>query len=787
MFKLNSSQVRRTVAVGSAFALVAAIPILDSQASTRPPAAAGADSSEDGLNVVVGETVAVTTDQSGNTTPLDLYILNGQVSGSGSGQIDMPSGSNGEVTTRSVTSGPGEVSNFTSFGGSFSGDLPVTSVTAVTVNGETIDPNKAYDLTGDIEVTYTVTNHTSRDQEISFRNISGVTETAVVNVPVPFGDSFATTFGEGWDIVDSGGMAVKTEPAGAKLSNTFVLFPMIQGVVGGTTQSVTVKARAENADLPAGTHTIVPVPLDVYEGGVGLELAPAIESKILSPLDSTLQGAIGQIMGIANLISGYTGSFQKLDSQYIDPLVYDVNQVNVNPVAMTESLAVLSRNLTDLGRVLDANAVAKADIALLFAGLSNFVGSDVDNALLWLGQLIETAGPEAASAARSLKNLQSIFKDLDPVTLVAANAQVKTMCVTVGPTSNYYGYQFLGSGAPGAVAVQNAISAGSPLFGPKKPWVSGMKALQTQLNSQSSASLLPYLQWAAAGKLSPELASVLQGPVCKPVTTIVGPVAAVAAVATPLLGKAATALDKLALIAADPQVKKVYQEVIAGVQVLDKVLSNPSCTNSEIIDPIVNAIKKYGVDNVSAHAAEILESMLTNCGLEQIMAYFGNFDQAIGEILKDLGTVVGNARSDVPKIAAGLTQVKSLANIGGKAFDAIPGLGADIGLKISGLADGVDTKGTAALNQVSNFVAQTQATLEAMNNRGIAGDGSPYGNATLAQGTDGKVTNLTVYQITVQPAQPYGATWTTSIIAALVFLLLAVGVGTFLFRRRIKP
>ena len=46
-----------------------------------------------------------------------------------------------------------------------------------------------------------------------------------------------------------------------------------------------------------------------------------------------------------------------------------------------------------------------------------------------------------------------------------------------------------------------------------------------------------------------------------------------------------------------------------------------------------------------------------------------------------------------------------------------------------------------------------------MNERGIAGDGAPYGNSTLAPGTNGKITNYATYQITTEEASPYARSW----------------------------
>ena len=108
---------------------------------------------------------------------------------------------------------------------------------------------RAYNLTGEVEITYTMTNHTAREQTITYTNVAGQTVTEQAQIPVPFGNEFRVTYGDGWFIEDPGDDA-EDSSGGTGLSTTAILFPLIPGVAGGTTQTVTVKARAQNASLP---------------------------------------------------------------------------------------------------------------------------------------------------------------------------------------------------------------------------------------------------------------------------------------------------------------------------------------------------------------------------------------------------------------------------------------------------------------------------------------------------------------------------------------------------------
>lgn len=795
--KIMSRRVKSGVAAVSVTALFVGIPAIGAQADSQTlptsslanpsPASSAKPADQNELDVVVGETVAVTTNQKGDLTPFNLYLINGQVSGNGSGELKIPTGSS-STETKNLTSTAGSVSNFLSIGGTFNGDLPVTATTSLKVNGQSVDPDKGYNLNGDVEITYTVVNHTSRDQRITYTNLYGVQTSKVVNVPVPFGDSFSVTFGDGWDIYDAGAGSSQTTGKGTAVSATLILFPIIEGVAGGTTQTLTIKAKAQNASLPNTKHTIVPVPLNLFEGGVALQLDPMLENKILSPLNNTVAGAMDQIIGVANLISGYTSGFTKLNSDYIDPMVTDINKIKANPTAMTRSLQVLSEGLIDLGQVLNGNAEAKDDIAVLLTAASRLVGQDLEGTVEWLGGLIASAGPQAAEAGLALASIATVLNEMDPAAMVAANQTLTDMCSTVGPTTDYYGGQgnWLQSGGTGYAALANAISKGSG-----QSWKTGLQQIQTALNTQATGSLIikDSGTWNLANSLMPAglVKDILLGPACTPTVTVAGPIAAVADTLAPIAGEAALGLELVAAIASSPEAKRAYEEVLGGLTEISGLLSKPGCSNAEVITPIVNALQQYGVSGLEDHAMEIIAAIFKNCGLAQIMSFFGDVDRTLADVLTEVGDLVANAEKDVPAIAKGINSIKSLATVVGDVFDSIPLVGDKVGKAITDAALDIEGGADDALAAVSDFGAQLQASLVAMNDRGLAGDGAPYGNAYLADGSKGKVRNLTAYQITTEAAAPYQLSWGTSIALAVVFILLAVGVGTFLFRRRIRP
>lgn len=776
---------RSVATVGLAVVMVAGISAIESSVSAAPMQAPAASGESSGLDVTVGESVAVTADQEGNLTPLNVYLVNGQVSGDGSGEVTVATGPDNQSEPQQVSSSPGEVSNFLKFGGSYTGDFPVSVTTEVKVDGQSVDANEGYDLSGDVEITYTATNNTSRMQTITFQDIFGETKSKEVNIPVPFGDSFSVTFGNGWDVVDTGVAKAKTTGNGTELAATLILFPMIEGIMGGTTQSVTVKARAQNANLPSATHLAVPIDLETYQGGSLLSLAPMAQDKIIEPAAGVLGETVDDVLLATRIISGYTSGFRKLDADYVDPLVADIEKLKANPNAIARGATELARALNGLATQLEGDAVAKGEIAGVIVSIANEIGKDVPATIKWLEQVITKVGPDAADASKALTSFDAMLKKIDIADLNTDLADVDEMCTTVGATATYFGGTKGLFGPPlfdGAQALDAGISALSPSTDKTT-----LKALKTQLVAQSKDSFSNTL-FTYRKKLPKTLAPLGEKAACTIVDPLMDKAIPLANAIEPFLAKASSALNDFAKFAASPAAEEVFELILLGVALLDKTLDN-SCSNAQIIDPIEAAIKKYGIDNLEKPAVveELMQEILKNCGVAQVMEFLGDVDLTLADLSKDAAKFIEGTRKDVPLITDDIKKVQNISGIAGRAFDAIPGLGDLVVGKVDAAALGLDAKGEDALVQISDLVAQLQASLIAMNNRGLAGDGAPYGNSTLASGTDGKISNYASYQITLEEASPYARSWATSLGLAVVFLLLALGLGTFLYRRRINP
>ncbi|MEI6620409.1 MAG: hypothetical protein WCP28_00690 [Actinomycetes bacterium] len=777
----------KLVAASAASAVLVVLAGAGAQAgsATGSPTDPASSPSANQLQVTVGKTVALTTDQNGNQTPLNLLLINGQVSGQGSGQVNIPTSPTNSKTV-DVSSSGGQVQNFFSLAGTYGGQFPVTVATQATVNGQKIDPDKGFGLNGDVEVSYVFTNHTSRQQTITYKNIYGVTTSTTVDVPVPFGSVFTVAFGNGWRIEDPGTMSLKTTPDGSKLSATVVLFPIIKGV-GGTTQTVTIKAKADNANLPATNATIVPIDLSTYMGGLALDLVPGVNAKLLNPANSAISEALGQVVGVAQLISGYTAGYQSLATDYIDPVVKQVEKINVDPDSLTTLLTQLSKGLTQLSTLMSANSSAQKYVAGLLNTLSKSMTSDLVPLAKWLGKVAVELGPAAADAAKALASLNTVFGRPEFGQLPANVGVVQPVCDGVSATTAYYGYvnqiPVVGPvGSPGAAAVADAIKSGK-----KQHWVADLKTLQSQLDAQSTGNLLSKDLWLAAGLLPEKWTKIkpfLRDSAC---TTVLGitskTLVPLAKVWDPAkMTELAALLTKLSVEVQDPAVQKGFTVALQAIDTFAKVLSNTACKPGDIMNPIVAALKKYGVAGIKSQLKPIAKQILSHCGLSQLVGLLSGADQEVAKVSAALAPVVTAATAEVPIVVNAVDKAKGAVGLGGKFFDSIPGLGRKIADAITGLGSKYGDKADGGLAKVSDFAAQLQATLVAMNARTAAGDGAPYGNATGPSNQNTQT--ITAYQITMQEASPYVRDWTISIVMAAISLLIAIGGTAYFYRRR---
>jgi hypothetical protein len=742
-----------------------------------------APANTDQLDVAVGTTVAATTDQKGNVSPFNLFIVNGQVSGVGSGVVAVPVGPDKDSTFE-FDNEAGQVQNITQFEGLFAGEIPVELSTEVTVNGEEIDPDEAYDLTGDVVIKYKFLNKTNRKQDITFTDLYGKTTTKKAKIPVPFGATFKVPFGDGWFINESKGMQQSSIPTGVELNATVMNFPIIPGSVGSTEEVLKVKARAEGARLPSTLASYVAVDLSTFANGLALNLIPGVESKALGPINSILDGAVGQVYAIANEIGGFAGALETLNTQALDPILNDISTVNIDPNALTANLESLATGITDLGGLMEANAEAQKRFSTLFIELAaalDVAGSEV---IPMLGRALKALGPDATEAAKGLRILNKVLRKLNANKLTRDVNTLAPTCDVVGNTSKFYGYPpldlkialpfvpplILWPGNQGHNALDNVIEDNTPRLGTPPEWVKELETLQGQLDSQSTGTLLPSLFFGVVPDRvkNPELNELLTTPACQTVIGLAKDlVIPIAEAWKPVeIAELALALDFIAGVVESPGAAKFFNQISEGLEGAGKLLSNSACSPEDILNAI----------NSGSGIAGIFQ----NCGIAQLLQFFAVADELVGVGMVDLGELVSKLEADVPAIDKTVQGISSASSSLQTTLDSLPTEVADAAGKIANVGTEVSDKGESALAKVSTGAEELDAMLVAMTERTLNGDGTPYGGAT---GPDTRT--LTAYQLTQTEAAATASKWWTSLGLAVIFLVVGLGIGTWQYRRRL--
>ena len=171
--------------------------------------------------------------------------------------------------------------------------LPVSIATTATLDGQPIDPTQVINKTGQLEVTYTLTNTTLADQEITWTGPTGEPMTKTVKVPVPLVGSASIVLPSNFSNV--------TTPTGVTAGNgrgeTAIQYTLIMfEPLGAPVVEVKYAAQINGGTLPGAVFQLVPTAprdnptlasaSDQYKGGseTGAKLtdgASQIDANIL--------------------------------------------------------------------------------------------------------------------------------------------------------------------------------------------------------------------------------------------------------------------------------------------------------------------------------------------------------------------------------------------------------------------------------------------------------------------------------------------------------------------------
>jgi putative membrane protein len=141
----------------------------------------------------------------------------------------------------------------------FDKDLPVSLAVAYTLDGEPIEPDDLVGRTGAVEVTYTITNETCSDEEVSVEGADGA-EQVTGQVCDPLAGSLSFTLPSNYtDITSETGFVTAGDGRGGTLMTLSIT--LIPGLTEPTA-TASYSAQVQDAIIPPASMSIIPVVVD---------------------------------------------------------------------------------------------------------------------------------------------------------------------------------------------------------------------------------------------------------------------------------------------------------------------------------------------------------------------------------------------------------------------------------------------------------------------------------------------------------------------------------------------
>ena len=260
-----------------------------------------------------------------------------------------------------------------------SAKLPVQVSVAYELDGKKVEAKDIVGKTGELKVTYTVTNTTTKSTRVTFTNVLGSKETTTLKAPLPIAGDLSVTIPADFTNVKAPGASASGNGNGTSTAAwTLFLFDPL----GGVKQSVTYQAHVTNAVVPSATleaevlppASIPPLPA-IKEPG-----APAVPTvtlgRNLAALQVKLQAELAKLRAKA---SAALSAFKQV---------------------AVPGVQAVSRGSADLEGGLNQAAAGAANASIL--------ATDVK------GGLDQAAG-DAAAAASEMRDLRTRLEALPPV------------------------------------------------------------------------------------------------------------------------------------------------------------------------------------------------------------------------------------------------------------------------------------------------------------------------------------------------------------------------------------
>lgn len=527
---LRTTQRRTARGVGAAaFALPIAVLLAAGPASAAPahadpahadraPAGSVRADSSDGVVVTNTETVQARLDATGKLQEARVYDQL-SLTGHGKASIANPvsahglrnldgfgrySVKDGVLTTDVTVDGASRlrtVSDYTK-------DLPLGLSVVYTLNGKTVSPGAVVGRSGTLEVRYTVTNLTSREDAVSYDDGTGTTATATAETVVPMIGQLTTTLPSTFTDVTSGEASIAGDGrGGTRMTFQMTLFPPI----GSATAEFGYTAQVHRGVVPPATLTALPVsPLTSpsFKGGSasyasgaqsGVDLtagAIEIDSNLLALRDgaaSLLDGLIQLRDGAAELSTGLNDEA----APGAATLAAGLRTANAGAVALAGGAAQVNDGASQLAtgstQLADGLTSAGSKVPALLGGLTQVDGglAKIDAGLAQLSGSVSLLPTKAQALHDGIAAMRAGIGDKTTAgTLINGVEQLRTLVAGVTPA--------LGALAEGATSTNPATPGGKEKLLGAAAALNGLAAVETDPTIAASLSGIATQLTAAA-------------------------------------------------------------------------------------------------------------------------------------------------------------------------------------------------------------------------------------------------------------------------------------------------
>jgi hypothetical protein len=268
-----------------------------------PAAASTANSSPSANWIGIAQTVVVATTSTGKVSGTPRVFTQWSANGSGPATVKVPMSTSGFRNLSGLGTAPikdgyavwnlhlSGPTNQRSVAHFPANKLPLQVSAAYEFNGKKTSAKDIVGKTGELKVTYVITNVTTKPTKVSFTNVLGDKETTTVKAPVPVAAIVDVTVPASFTNLKAPGASANGNGNGTS-SGSWTLFMF--NPLGGVKQSITYQAHVTDATVPSATveaavlpsATIPPLPAITEPG------APAVPTVTLGRRLASLQAKL---------------------------------------------------------------------------------------------------------------------------------------------------------------------------------------------------------------------------------------------------------------------------------------------------------------------------------------------------------------------------------------------------------------------------------------------------------------------------------------------------------------